>query len=405
MRTFVVADDITGANDIGLMYRRAGYRVITYCHGSSVDYDGEHEVTIVDTDSRFCTPEEAYDRVFTQVLEASKHGYDRFFNKQCSVFRGNIGAEFDAMLDALGEERGMVIAAYPDTGRTTVQGIHYVNGILLENSQFKNDPIHPTRESMLENIIHKQSLRETVIITQTDLQSIKWKEKTKKAAYAVFDAESNQDLKQIARKLAGEKVICGSAGIAYYLGLEEQEKKEPLVLSVAGSLTLQTRNQIEYMKEKGYPCIELNTMKIVSSEGEGKKEIERVLSSCSKAYNNASFVVLHSMNTSEEVNETKKIAAAGGYTNAEASKKISKVLAFLTKEIKERLGVNRYIILGGDTSAAFCNILNITKMEVSGDDIQGVPVLKNEEEQRFILKSGSFGQREFIEMAYQKMKQ
>ena len=51
--TVVIADDVTGANDIGIMYAKAGWNTLIYRYG-----DGERknyapcDVLIVDTDSR-----------------------------------------------------------------------------------------------------------------------------------------------------------------------------------------------------------------------------------------------------------------------------------------------------------------------------------------------------------------
>ena len=106
----VVADDITGANDIGGMFAKAGYVVHIYA------YDGpdaltrgrgsapEPHIAILDTNSRLDDRATAYAKVHAATLELHAAGCRQFHNKTCSVFRGNIGAEFDAMLDALGQD-------------------------------------------------------------------------------------------------------------------------------------------------------------------------------------------------------------------------------------------------------------------------------------------------------------
>ena len=43
-------------------------------------------------------------------------GYHQFRKKTCSVFRGNIGAEFDAMLEALGLEFAVIVLGFPRAG-------------------------------------------------------------------------------------------------------------------------------------------------------------------------------------------------------------------------------------------------------------------------------------------------
>ena len=55
--TVVIADDVTGANDIGIMYAGAGLDtyVYSFCDGREQDYR-QCDVLVVDTDSRFDTP-------------------------------------------------------------------------------------------------------------------------------------------------------------------------------------------------------------------------------------------------------------------------------------------------------------------------------------------------------------
>lgn len=97
----VVADDITGANDIGVMY--SGNKLVTHVYTNDREVFLDCDVVIVDTDSRFDDRQMAYNKVFNATKRLMQYNPKQFFNKQCSVFRGNIGAEFDAMLDATGE--------------------------------------------------------------------------------------------------------------------------------------------------------------------------------------------------------------------------------------------------------------------------------------------------------------
>ncbi|HKY54321.1 MAG TPA: four-carbon acid sugar kinase family protein, partial [Anaerolineales bacterium] len=103
------------------------------------------DILILDTNSRLDPPEVAYRKVFAATRELRQAGCRQFHNKTCSVFRGNIGAEFDAMLDALRLDFAVVVLGFPKNGRATVDGIHYVHGKKLEDSEFRHDPIHPMR--------------------------------------------------------------------------------------------------------------------------------------------------------------------------------------------------------------------------------------------------------------------
>ena len=92
---------------------------------------------------------------------------DQFFSKQCSVFRGNIGAEFDAMLDATGEPFAPVVLGFPDNGRTTLDGIHYVMGKAGRISVSKRSGQSHAESDLVKFCPHK---------TKRPVCSVSWRE-------------------------------------------------------------------------------------------------------------------------------------------------------------------------------------------------------------------------------------
>ena len=218
--TVVIADDITGANDIGIMYAREGLsaHVYSYKEGEAAAY-APCDVLILDTDSRFDTKERAYEKVRGALEQIPKDGVVQYIDKQCSVFRGNIGAEFDAMMDYLQVDFAVVVLGFPDNGRTTVEGKHYVHGVLLEDSQFRHDPVHPMLESDLTKILGEQTSRNVGRISSSlyadgahavrkALDEVK-----KTCHYCIMDVRDNEDLALLANVLQSEKMICGSSAL------------------------------------------------------------------------------------------------------------------------------------------------------------------------------------------------
>jgi uncharacterized protein YgbK (DUF1537 family) len=418
--TVVIADDVTGANDIGIMYAKAGLNTVVYSH-DKLKEDGtwEDDVTIIDTNSRFCTYEEAYQRVYSATKLFDKDEVHQFFDKQCSVFRGNIGAEFDAMLDALEEEFAVVVLGFPDNYRTTLHGIHYVHGMKLEDSQFRNDPVHPMKQSNLLNILQSQTKRKVSAIFYEVLdqgpdvlRSILNQLRTE-TNYVIIDVRNNEDLALIAQAVKDEKIICGSSALGYYLGLLQQPENKQTrneinekkiggnkTLCIAGSLTPQTKSQVAYMKNSNYPVITLNTMKLFHEE-ELQKEISRVLKEYEEAYENTDIVLIHSMNEENEVNMTKALALQHGIDNTEVSYKVSETLAELAYTIAMHYNIGKFIICGGDTSASFCNRLRIRGMRIGQEIEPGLPICQSitKPYYQLVLKSGSFGSEQFIEIA------
>jgi len=104
----VVADDITGSHDIGSMFAKSGALVHVFSYNEGLREENINrwelpDVIILDTDSRFDSPKVAYHKVFQATKMLRKLGCQQFYKKTCSAFRGNIGPELDAMLDALDE--------------------------------------------------------------------------------------------------------------------------------------------------------------------------------------------------------------------------------------------------------------------------------------------------------------
>ncbi len=418
--TVVIADDITGANDIGIMYVKAGLDTVVYSHDKlSTREAWTDEVTIIDTNSRFCTYEEAYQRVYSAVKLFHKNEVHQFIDKQCSVFRGNIGAEFDAMLDALEEEFAVVVLGFPDNGRTTLHGVHYVHGSKLEDSQFRNDPVHPMKQSNLVDILQAQTKRKVGAIFYEILdqgaEALKREigEKKKEFNYIILDVRHNEDLALIAEAVEDEKIICGSSALGYYLGKRKQKGvpqtvQQPVndmpdgqkTLCIAASLTPQTKAQLAYMKEKDYPVLTLDTMKLFT-EAELGREKSRILQEYHEASNKSKLVILHAMNGEEQVKQTKALALQNGMDNTAVSYLVSNTLAELANIIAENYNLKKFIICGGDTSASFCNRMKIKGMRICEEIEPGLPVCESitEPHYKLVLKSGSFGSAEFIEKA------
>ena len=404
--TAVIADDITGANDIGIMYAKAGLDTAVYSYNM---LDGsekiENTVSIIDTNSRFLSSDMAYRKVYDALKYFEGKEVKQYFNKQCSVFRGNIGAEFDAMLDCVGEENGLIVLGFPDNGRTTIHGIHYVHGVELAASQFSKDPVHPMTESNLVSILQKQTKRKVGLISyetyeqQTKMFKAYVQEQKKRYNYLIFDVRDNHDLKYLAQAFQDERIICGSSAIGRYLGRLYAER-ENRVLSIAGSLTKQTKAQIRYLKEHGYPVIELNTYRLFQ-QGERKRELNRILKEYTALHEKTRLVMICSMHEEEQVAETKRIASEHGISNIQVSGLVSEMLGEIALQIERTFHVTRYIICGGDTSAAFCSKLSITGMKIDREIQPGLPscISLKPPYYHLVLKSGSFGNKNFVEEA------
>ncbi|WP_309120466.1 four-carbon acid sugar kinase family protein [Paenibacillus sp.] len=423
----IVADDITGANDIGTMFSKAGYLTHVYpfeaFDPSAASAAAERpDVVILDTASRLDAPEIAYGKVENATKRLKAAGAALWINKTCSVFRGNVGAEFDAMLDALGVSFAVVVLGFPKNGRTTVDGMHYVRGLPLERSEFRNDPVHPMTTSSLVDILRGQTKRRverlgerTAGLTPEGLRA-RLEEAESRGGYVILDVESQDDLRTIALAVRDDYVLCGSSALSEELALTlpgkrggAQAKPLPLVegvgiLCAAGSLMPQTAGQIDYLKEKGVPIFEMDTLRLFSPHGRGA-ELERLADTLVGVLRAGSHAAVHSTNDPARVAETKRIGATLGMTGEQVSRLVSDALADVASAVMARTGQNRLVTAGGETSASICDKLGVSGMKVWKEIEPGVPscITLSEEPLMLVLKSGSFGKPSFLYDALQHL--
>ncbi|MFD1733171.1 four-carbon acid sugar kinase family protein [Deinococcus malanensis] len=378
-RLGIVADDITGAGDIGGLLAKHGYAVRILSEGAdwealSVRFTQERtDALIIDTDSRFLPPEEARARVVraTRALQAA--GCGAYWKKTCSVFRGNVGAEFDAMLQTLGLETGVAVAAFPKNGRATLHGEHFVRGVPLPDTEFGQDPVHPRRDANLVRDLGRQTPRPVsslpIETVRAGVAALRTAVDGVSAGYLLADAETQEDLRVLAQALANERVFLGSSGLAEelpavwpaveaFVPLQGAHWTHPQrVILIAGSVMPQTRVQVEHYVATGGTVYELDIPLALSDPERAAELLARLAGGALDAH---STVLLRSPNTPEQVAQARALGAVSGLTDLQVSQRISGTLASAAQLTAGRTGTQKLVALGGDTSAALTRALGIT---------------------------------------------
>lgn len=407
-RVGVVADDTTGALDMGSVFFRTGRTVRVWLHPVKTPLHAEVDVTIIDTDSRLDAPEVARGKVAAATRTLQAAGCTRFHKKTCSVFRGNIGAEFDAMLDLLGVPAAIISLAYPALGRTTIQGHHFVHGVPLHETAFARDPVHPSTTSELAAVLARQSRRHTAVVS---LELVRRGAGELRAALAqasrahewvLVDGETEADLRILAEAVAGYPLLGGAAGLAAVWPHPAPPPREqpprtlstprpgsPGVLIVCGSLTPQSQAQVACLRETGIACAELSA----ATAGEGSARdpwIAATAHAAAATLRAGRDFLIHS-----------EFATPTGPGRFSSARSVSLSLALVVQRTLAAAPASALVVAGGDTSGGICRTLGINAIDVVDELAPGVPLgfAHGAVSLPVVLKSGSFGAPDFLGLA------
>lgn len=417
----IVADDLTGSNATCSLLKKVGLRAASIFQLPKKRIE-EMDVISYSTDSRGVTKEEAYERV-KRAVNGLKGDEILLYNKRIdSTLRGNIGAEMDAMLEQLEENRiAVVVPSYPDSGRIVVNKIMLVNGILLENSDAGRDPKTPIHTSCVEELIKKQTKYtshyfnlETIAKEEKSLlQEIQ--EQGKKNRILIFDAVTNEDIIKIARVVSQSdfKIITVDPGPFTMYYAKELQKKNHLykkILMVIGSATETTKKQIEYILQQEDIFLEKMNPKKFFLEKERKQEIQRVVSMMKKGIESYDlFLLTTSPIGNDEKLNLQEIASEMKTTVEEISKIISNTLteaaALILEETQKFEGIYSS---GGDITVALLEKLETIGVEIKEEVIPltayGRFIEGKFPNMKLVSKGGMVGREDTIKLCLNQMK-
>jgi uncharacterized protein YgbK (DUF1537 family) len=233
----ILADDLTGAADTGIQLRPLFRPTLLVPYTSLTDSSilPDARALAVNTSSRPLPTDVAAQRVGATAAALATLGPTRLFKKVDSCLRGNIGAEADALLDALCLPLTFVAPAFPAVGRTTVHDVHRVHGTPVAESEMSRDPATPVKDSHLSRVISAQS---RYPVGHVDIDVLNRGRDAVAAAvvaladdgcrHIAFDVAHQEDLTLIAGLTLdpfNSTVLVGSAGLAQ--GLRENLPQQP----------------------------------------------------------------------------------------------------------------------------------------------------------------------------------
>lgn len=378
IKWLVPADDMTGACETAAALARPDRQSCLLPGPTCGLPDRPVDVLVINTDSRHEDPAEAAGRIRTAVTELAG-GFDRVYKKIDSTLRGNVGAELEALMDALGLSVLALVPAFPQAGRTIRDGRLFVHGKALAQSEFALDPHQPATRSDVGEILAAQTSIEVCCLKVEDLGTLR---ATGRRRILVFDAETAEELDRIAQALAGHDLltaVAGAAGMLEALGAGSASAggEAPLptptaspLLVVNGSLNPVARRQGRRAEQAGFDAIQSE-----ASDAPGR--------------------IVHALAAGRDVLLESSPARGGG------DRAIADRLGRIVSTAVAKLAVRPVLVVfGGDTSQAVVRRLAVAYLEPRRMLWPGVIELKAPlagGEMTLVTKSGGFGHDSLVE--------
>src|SRR2546423_1606065 len=149
MCILALADDMTGALEIGAKFRAAGIETLVSAQPLPAS---STSAVVVDTETRHVSAEIAGREVKRFILPAAGHPR-LIYKKTDSTLRGNISSELQALAELYPKWRIGYAPAYPALGRTVKAGVLYVDGVAVGETEFARDMLNPICGSSVSAIL------------------------------------------------------------------------------------------------------------------------------------------------------------------------------------------------------------------------------------------------------------
>ena len=406
----IIADDFTGALDTGVQFAASGVntRVVTSADYDFRQEDPEVQVLVMDAETRHLSSREAYDTVYDITKRAIAQKIPYLYKKTDSALRGNIGSELTAMLKAAGGKTLSFLPAFPKMKRWTKEGVHYIDGVPVNESVFGKDPFEPVACSYIPQMIGNQSQVKVSIkaLRNRNAPTIESGEENQEGPeLLVWDAETDEELEVLGQYLYETDQMHLTAGCAGFaavlpglLGLKGERntdiKLNSKFLVICGSVNPITAAQLDYAEQHGFLRIRLKPEERLDTEFWTSPRGQEKLCRWKELLAQHSCVILDS-NDLPGQQDTRDYAKAHGLCLDEIRVRIAASFGYILKVFLESGLESTLMITGGDTLLGCMEQLGVREMEpvcelAPGTVLSGFSL--GEKKNQVISKSGGFGQ-------------
>ena len=264
----VIADDITGAAELGGIGLRYGLRVLV---ADDIPANNETDLLVVYTNTRSLKRSEAVKEMEKLAKKAKILAPSLFYRKTDSVLRGHVAAELTAQMNALEFKKTLLVPVNPSLGRIIRNGQYFINGQPVDQTSFASDPEFPIRTSLVTEILEPNDADVTVMSVKSSFPA---------TGIVVGEAETDQDLSSWAAYKDQPMLFAGAASffdallkkmfVAKHDQISYDDVRHSSTLLISGTTYRKNVETIAHLKE----VVSYMPEKLSSSQGAYEEGLE-----------------------------------------------------------------------------------------------------------------------------------
>ena len=412
-----IADDLTGATDLGINLSREGLSVIQVNGVPDPALDVPvADAVVVALKSRTIATADAVAQSLAALAWLHGRGAERIYFKYCSTFdstpRGNIGPVTEALRTVLGVAPGALptpaTPAYPRNGRTVYLGHLFVGDVLLSDSGMRKHPLTPMTDANLVRVLAAQTTGRVGLVPYADVDAGAAAVRARLEAlaaegctHAIVDATRDEHLVAAGRACLDLPLTTGGAGLALGLARALRDRAHAgggawttpsprgPVAWLSGSCSEATLAQLAAVRDT-VPSFRLDPLLLAADPDLAPRIAALAVSALGEKP-----VLVYATAAPGAVAEAQRVLGVERAATLveDAFRRIARALA--------DAGVRAFVVAGGETSGAVVDTLGARALAIGPEIDPGVPWTRavGGEPLWLALKSGNFGGPDFFSKA------
>lgn len=402
----VVADDVTGGSDVAVALSRHGLRTALWFDIPGAGFPTEgYDAVVIALKIRSIEAADAVGQARAATQWLREQGSTLIYFKYCSTFdstsSGNIGPVLDALADDVAADVVVTTPSSPEHGRTQYGGQLFVRGIPLAESPMRHHPLTPMTDSSLVRLLEAQSVHRAAVLPHDRVAggtaAVRTALTEADTRYVLPDAINDKDLLTVGRALLNMPLAAGAAGLAGGIAAAITETRSATTSEVprtmpggaavvlAGSCSRRTVEQVTAMQAAGRPTHRLDALR--------SRDAAELANNALAWFDDLIGGPAPLIYSSVPHAQLSEVQARLG--TLRSAKLLESAMGRIACGLADR-GVTRFIAAGGETSGAVIAALGVTGGTIGPEAARGVPWISTPDGLHLLLKSGNFGEVDFL---------